>query len=503
MNSEPEPDVAMRSEVAFCSASELCTLLRRREVSAIELVDLYIERIERHDRELNAVVLRDFERARNKARSIDADRGRGDARPLLGLPITVKESFNVEGLKTTWGSPRFANHFSSYTAEAVARLEQAGAILLGKTNVPLFLQDYQSYNEIYGTTRNPYDQSRTSGGSSGGGAAAVAAGLTGADFGSDLAGSLRVPASFCGVYSHKPSFGIVPTFGHSLSPYLAPPDLSVVGPLARSAEGLGLLLAATAGPSMTEATGWQLKLPPPTFSSLANLRVAILLDVDICPIDPVIRQAVLKLGRWLSAQGATVSMVGLPFDAHEHDALFAGLVKGVLSGRMDEATFNARLKEAAACSSDDTGPAASAARDFTQSHWLWSSRNEARYRLREQWRRFFEDYDLLLMPGTPTPAFVIDESSPQSDRTIEINGRTIAYDTQAFWQGLATVSYLPATIAPIALSESGLPLSVQIVGPYLHDMTTIAIAREVEISYCSFQPPDVFTTSDGAGQPLA
>jgi amidase len=222
------------------------------------------------------------------------------------------------------------------------------------------------------------------------------------------------------------------------------------------------------------------------------------MDVDICPVDHAVREAVLNLGRWLSTRGVTVSTVEPPFDAREHEALFAGLTKGVLSGRMDEATFNLRLKEATGLSSDVSGATAEAARDLTQSHWLWASRNEARYRLREEWRRFFEDHDLLLIPGTPLPAFVIDESSPQNGRTIEIDGRTIAYDTQGFWQGLATVSYLPATIAPIALSESGLPLSVQIVGPYLHDMTTIGFAREVEISYCSFQPPAGFTTSNGA-----
>jgi amidase len=495
MNSELKSGHTMLSDIAFCSATELCDLVRRHEVAALELVDLYIERIERHDGELNAVVVRDFERARSKARALDVERGRGDARPLLGLPITVKESFNIEGLKTTWGSPKFADNFSTYTAEAIARLERAGAIVLGKTNVPLFLQDFQCYNEIYGTTRNPYDWSRTPGGSSGGSAAAIAAGLTGADFGSDMAGSLRVPASFCGIYAHKPSFGIVPTRGHSLASNLVPPDLSVVGPLGRSAHDLELLLTAVAGPAAAEAAAWQLKLPPPAFSSLEGLRIAILLDVDICPVDPAVRKAVLDLGRWLSARGATVSTVGLPFDPYEQEALFAGLLKGALCGRMDEATYSMKLKEATGLSASDSGPAATAIRDFTQSHWLWASRNEARYRLREGWRRFFEDYDLLLMPGTPTPAFPIDESEPQESRRMAIDGKILAYATQGFWQGLATVSYLPATIAPIAMNQGGLPLSIQVVGPYMQDMTTIAFAKEIEINYFPFRPPARFTNS--------
>jgi amidase len=497
MNSELGPGAAMLSDLAFGSASELCGLLRRREVSSLELVDLYIERIERHDRELNAVVLRDFDRAREKSRALDAERGRGDARPLLGLPITVKESFNVEGLKTTWGSPKFANNLSTYTAEAVARLERAGAILLGKTNVPLFLQDFQTYNEIYGTTRNPYDRSRTPGGSSGGGAAAVAAGLSGADFGSDMAGSLRVPASFCGVYAHKPSFGIVPTLGHSLASTLVPPDLSVVGPISRSARDLGLMLEVTAGPVASEAVAWQLKLPAPAFNAMKDLRIAILLDVDICAVDPEVRQAVLDLGRWLSERGASVSTVGLPFDGYEHEALFAGLLKGALSGRMDEAAYNMMLKEASSLSVSDSRPAATAIRDLTQSHRLWASRNEARFRLRESWRHFFRDYDLLLMPGTPTPAFPIDESEPREKRSRTIDGQSHAYDREGFWQGLASVSYLPATVAPIAMTVGGLPISIQVVGPYLRDLATIAFAEEIETRYFSFRPPADFVTFQG------
>jgi amidase len=486
--------MTMPPDVAFRSASDLCDLLRRREVTALELVDLYIERIERYDGELNAVVARDFERARSKARARDAERGRDDVRALLGLPITVKESFNVEGLKTTWGSAKFADNVSTYTAEAVTRLERAGAIVLGKTNVPLFLQDFQSYNEVYGTTRNPYDRSRTPGGSSGGGAAAIAAGLSGAEFGSDMAGSLRVPASFCGIYAHKPSFGLVPTFGHSLAPSLVPPDLSVVGPLGRSARDLELLLVATAGPTAADAAAWELKLPPRAFGSLEGLRIAVLLDVDHCPVDPAVRAAVLELGRWLSAQRATVRTVTLPFDASDHEALFAGLLKGALSGRMDEATFGMRLREAGDIAAGDSSPQAAALRDLTQSHWLWASRNEARYGLRDGWRRFFLDYDLLLMPGTPNPAFVINESEPRDNRPMVIDGKAMAYGTEGFWQGLATVSYLPATIAPIAMTPGGLPISIQVMGPYLQDFTTIALAREIEANYFAFRPPGAFTS---------
>jgi amidase len=236
-------------------------------------------------------------------------------------------------------------------------------------------------------------------------------------------------------------------------------------------------------------------LPPPAFSALEGLRIAILLDVDICPVDPAVSTALLELGRWLSARGAAVSTVAPPFDPCEHDALFAGLIKGVVAARMDAATYNMRLKEAAGLSASDSGPAATSLRDFTQSHWLWASRNEARYRLRERWHHFFEDHDLLLLPGTPTPAFAIDESEPQGSRLMTIDGKSVAYTAQGFWQGMATVSYLPATIAPIAMTESGLPISVQVVGPYLQDMTTIAFAGEIERDYFRFTPPADFAVS--------
>jgi amidase len=254
------------SDFAYRTAAELAEAMAAGQVSAVELAQDAIERIERYDGTINAVCVRDFDRALAAAREADAARARGDVRPLLGIPMTVKESFNVAGLPTTWGMPWFRDFTASEDALAVARVKAAGAVILGKTNVPLALGDFQSYNDIYGTTRNPWDPTRTPGGSSGGSAAALAAGYGALSLGSDIAGSLRAPAHYCGVYAHKPTFGLVPARGHTPPP--APPiaierDLAVIGPMARSAADLSLLLDILAEPDeLTLGAAYRFALPP-------------------------------------------------------------------------------------------------------------------------------------------------------------------------------------------------------------------------------------------------
>jgi len=237
---------------AYRTAGELVKALADREISSRELVDAAISRIEALDGKINAVVVRDFDRARAAAKAADDSLARGEKKPLLGLPMTVKESFNITGLPTTWGDPKHKDWRPQVDALAMQRLKAAGAVILGKTNVPIFLRDWQSFNEIYGTTNNPWDPSRSPGGSSGGGAAALAAGFVPLEFGSDIGGSLRAPAHFCGVFSHKPSLDLVPQRGAGPPQTPAIPtrgDLAVIGPMARSATDLGLVLDVVAGPT--------------------------------------------------------------------------------------------------------------------------------------------------------------------------------------------------------------------------------------------------------------
>ena len=483
----------MPADIAFSSATALAAKLRSGKVSALELLDHYIARVEKHDGALNAVVVRDFERARKRARAADRAQKKGESwGPLHGLPMTVKESFNVEGLKTTWGNPAFKDSVASYTAVAIERLQAAGAVVFGKTNVPLLLQDLQSYNAVYGTTRNPYDLTRTPGGSSGGGAAAVAAGLSAADFGSDLAGSIRVPSSFCGLYAHKPSFGVVPTRGHSLTPALAPPDLSVLGPITRSAKDLEPFLNAVAGPLDEDAPGWTLKLPRPAFKGVKGLRIGMLTDVEMSPVANSVRGGLESLAQWLRKKGAKVSPATMPIDAHKHQAMFMRFVRGVTAARMNDAAFQQALAEVAKFPPEDMTPPAVAARGLAQYHRDWCAAHEARMALRAMWADYFRDHDLLLIPGTPVPAFPLDESPVREARKLDIDGRQVPYNAQSFWQGIATVSYLPATVAPIGTAPGGLPVAVQIIGPYLGDLSTIEFARLLENDYAGFRPPEAF-----------
>lgn len=486
----------MPSDIAFSSAAALAAKLRSGKLSALELLDHYIARVEKYDPMLNAVVVRDFDRARGRAKAADRALRKGAfLGPLHGLPMTVKESFNVEGLKTTWGNPAFKDNVANYTSVAIERLQAAGAIVFGKTNVPLLLQDLQSYNAVYGTTRNPYDLSRTPGGSSGGGGAAVSAGLSAADFGSDLAGSIRVPASFCGLYAHKPSFGVVPTRGHGLAPALAQPDISVLGPIARSARDLAPLLLATAGPLEEDAPGWTLKLPTSRVEKLRGLRIGLLMEIESSPIANSVRDALGKLSQWLGKQGAKVTPATFPMDPARHQGLFMQFVRAVGAARMNDAVFQQTLTDAGKFAADDRSPAAQNLRGLAQYHRDWCAAHEARMQLRAKWADYFKDHDLLLLPGTPVPAFVLDESTPREARKLVIDGRDVPYNAQGFWQGIATVSYLPATIAPIGQTTEGLPLGVQIVGPYLGDLTTIGFARLLEQEYAAFTAPKAFAAS--------
>jgi len=300
------------SEWAYKSAVELTAAIRERKVGALELLDHYLARIERFNPKLNAVIALRLEHARERARAADAALARGEVwGPLHGLPMTVKESYQVAGLPTTWGHTGFRDNMAREDAVVVQRLEAAGAIVFGKTNVPYLLQDFQSYNEIYGTTNNPWDIARIPGGSSGGSAAALAAGLTGLETGSDIGGSIRNPAHFCGVFGHKPTHNVVPLRGHSLGG-LSFADISVVGPLARAAEDLALYMDCVAGADLWHAPGWTLTLPAAKSSRLQDWRVAVWLDHPLSPVDRAVGDRIQRAAAALAKAGATVSDTARP-----------------------------------------------------------------------------------------------------------------------------------------------------------------------------------------------
>jgi amidase len=304
---EPNP----LGNLEYHGATELVAALAGKRISSVELVDFAISRIEANDKSINAVVVRDFERARPAAAAADAALARGEKRPLLGLPLTVKEQFNIAGLPTTWGNPKFKDWRPTADAVAVTRLKAAGAVILGKTNVPFMLEDWQSYNEIYGTTNNPWDLGRTPGGSSGGSAAALAAGFVSLELGSDIGGSLRAPAHYCGIFAHKPSLDLVPQRGAGPPDTPARPvrgDLAVCGPMARSAVDLAVELDVLAGPDeLSDGIGYRLALPPARHQDIRSFRVLVIDTHPLCPTAKSVKTALDRLSERLAQTGSRVS----------------------------------------------------------------------------------------------------------------------------------------------------------------------------------------------------
>lgn len=476
----------------YGTVKQLVDALASRKISASELTDHVIARIEAFDERLNAVVVRDFERARDAARIADSALARGERRPLLGIPMVVKESFDVAGLPTTWGIPAFKDWTPQEDALTVARLKAAGAIILGKTNVPLLLGEWQSYNDIYGTTNNPWDIRRTPGGSSGGSSAALAVGFGPLSLGSDIGGSLRVPAHYCGIYAHKPTLNLVPLRGHKIPGTVQrESDLAVVGPMARSAADLALALEVIAGPDEARAgIAYRLALPPPRHKELKDFRVLVVDYHPLLPTAAAVRAALQSLAQRLVKLGVNVGYESplLP-DLADSARLFMRLLMAALSERWPLEQYQQARSAAEAVKPDDNSLAAERSRGTVLSHRDWAQADMARIKLQQQWSALFREWDVVLCPPMPTPAFPHDHSTPMSARHIEIDGKEYSYFDQLVWPELATTPGLPATAAPTGLSQTGLPVGVQIVGPYLEDRTAIAFAALMEREFGGFVPP--------------
>ena len=486
-----------KSQWSFKTAVELSAALKAKTVSAVELAQDAIGRIERHDGKINAVCVRDFERALEAARSADAALARGETRPLLGLPLTVKESYNIAGLPTTWGFPPQKDFKPAEDALSITRVKDAGGVILGKTNVPVGLGDWQSYNDIYGTTNNPFDLGRTPGGSSGGSSAALAAGYGPLSLGSDIGGSLRVPAFHCGVYAHKPSYNLAPVRGHTTPPFPAIPidrDMAVIGPMARGAADLTLLLDVMVGPDPLDAgVAYKLALPPPRHADLKDFRVLVVEGHPIMPPDKDIRGCIETLAGNLAKAGAKVSHESplLP-DFGESSRLYMRRLLSFLGTFFQPEVIAGAKAGAAQLSSDDTSLAAERLRGMTQSHRDWVLDDGARARLRAQWHALFKSFDAVICPIMPTPAYPHDHSLEQEKRRIKIDGKDYVYPDQLAWPGIATLPGLPATAIPLGLSPEGLPVGVQIVGPWLEDRTPLKLAELIEREFGGFKPPPMF-----------
>ena len=482
---------------SFKTAVELSAALAAKKVSAVELAQDTIGRIERHDRKINAICVRDFARGLNSARAADAARARGESGPLLGIPMTVKKSYNVAGLPTTWGFPAQKDFIAPEDALAVSRVKAAGAVLLGKTNVPLGLGDWQSYNDIYGTTNNPYDLGRTPGGSSGGSAAALAAGYGALSLGSDLGGSLRVPAFHCGIYAHKPTFALVPSRGHLPPPFPPLPsdrDLAVIGPMARSAADLSLLLDVIAGPDPVETgTAYTLALPAPRQSELKNFRVLLIDSHPVLPTNAAVRAAIDTFATNLDRAGVRVERESplLP-DFAVSSRLYMRLLISLLAASFAPDVYAGAKAAAENLPTEDMSLAADRLRGAALSHRDWLIADRDRAVLKARWRALFGSFDAVICPVLPTPAYPHDHSAEQEERYINIDGKDFAYPDQLAWPGIATLPGLPATAIPIGLAPDGLPVGVQIVGPMLEDRTPLKLAELIEREFGGFVPPPQF-----------
>jgi len=459
---KPAPEI---ESLRFNSATELTQAIRRGEISSVDLLNLYLYRIRRYNKDINAVVALDIKAARARAQEADKALARGENwGPLHGLPMTVKDVFKVVGMPATSGDPSLKNYLPKRNAIAVQRLIDAGAIVFGKTNTPYHAADIQSYNEIYGTTNNPWDRTRTPGGSSGGSAAALAAGFTPLELGSDIGGSLRNPAHYTGVFGHKTTFGIVPRYGHippmpgQVPPHVMPMiPLFVVGPLARSADDLELALEVLTTPGQGEASNNKPELLPARKGHFKDYRVAVWFT-DPSPsaeIDAEVSATLQKMVEKLRGAGLVIEEAHPDILLSESAALWLEIYNKMIAGALPlPQEFVARQKKHQA---------------------LWAA--------------FFKRYDVLLAPIAPTVAFPHDHAGTLLTRSMVINGQPKPMINSLMWAYMAIASGLPATVAPVGLSNSGLPVGVQIIGDRFEDRTTIDFARGLSELVGGFTPP--------------
>ncbi len=470
-------------------ATDQLSALKTRRVSAVELLKSALARHEQTHAELNAVVAVSVERALEHAKATDELRARGDTLGLLaGLPMTVKDTFDVVGLPASSGLKSLRQR-QAQDASAVELAKRAGVIIWGKTNTPVMAADCQSFNGLYGVTNNPWDVQRTPGGSSGGAAAALAAGVTALEIGSDIAGSLRVPASYCGVYSHKPTWGLVKQHGH------VPPqpgswserDLNVIGPMARSARDLRLLLSVLLSGVLAA------KAPP---ADLKEAKIALWLDEPSFALDVETRGAIVGFAAELTAAGAEVTPIASPVHMPTLLGAYRVLLGGIIGEDMPDATIWAkqRMRGLARWQISRGGARASEAAmtlAYTATHREWMAADAVRARLRHEISDLFSRFDVILAPITPVVAFPHDHRPFAKRRLMTSDGQAIPYASMLTWISLASALHLPATAIPAGPASSGLPVGVQLIGPLNGDSKTLSLAQAIEENIRGFTPPDM------------
>ena len=476
----------------FDSAHEILEKIKQGEVSSLEVLESFLAQVEKVNPKINAIVALDIERAKEKAKEADNKISlKSKLGPLHGLPMTIKDAFEVEGIVSTGGNPAWKDNIPKRNAEAVQRLVDAGAIIFGKTNVPFLSSDLQSFNKIYGTTNNPWDLERTPGGSSGGSAAALAAGMTPLELGSDIGGSIRVPAHFCGLYGHKPSYNIISEVGHMPPPpgsILTGNGLSVAGPLARSPEDLEIALDVLVAAQEQDSQAWKVKLPKARTKKIKELKIAVWPDEPYAEADDEITNLIKDTAEDLRHAGAKVETVDLPISFEEIDKIYSLLLNPLMLAGSPKETFETLAKLNESLDPNDVSELAKVARGSVLKHADWVLVNAMRQNMRQKWREFFNKFDVILCPTCITPAFKHNHN-PVHERKLTINGKDDEYLRATLWAGPAVSAGLPSTNVPIGMSSNNLPISMQITGPYLEDKTCLEVAKVVRNLRGGFKIP--------------
>jgi amidase len=477
----------------FATTTELTGALRSGALASVELLDHMVARIESLNPALNAIVAQDVVRARAAAVSADAATARGEAAgPLHGLPMTVKDVWETEGLLTTSGASELAGYVPAEDALTVARLKAAGAIVVGKTNTPLYAGDFQTYNDVYGRTNNPWDTARTTGGSSGGSAAAVAAGLTPLELGSDIGGSIRNPAHFNGVYGLKPSWGVVPSRGHIPGPpgNLLETDVNCNGPLARSVADLRIALGVLAGPVPEDGVAWRLELSEePVPSHVGSLRVATVFDqgADLLPVAGDVRSRLEAFATALADAGAAVEEVPLPVPLADGLRTWQDLVLPIIGMGLSDDEYKS-FTDLEAIPEDNL--LLHAGKALVSRYREWARASGRRLYERRAWAALFDRYDAVLAPVMPTAAFPHDTDRPMTDRVLDVDGQAVPHLFVLAWCAAIGSVLLPVVTLTTGLTPAGLPVGVQVVGPFLSDLRLLHIATLMdEAAGKRFTPP--------------
>jgi amidase len=479
------------TSLVFKSALELGRMLRARKISSHELLQSCLDQYAKHNDSINAVVVTQLDEAKKAATAADKRLKRGrPLSPFDGVPMTLKESFDWVGTPSTWGDPVLKDNMPKVDAVAVERMKAAGAVPYGKTNVPFHLSDWQSFNAIYGTTNNPWDVTRTPGGSSGGAAAALATGMSAIEIGSDIGASIRNPAHYCGVYGHKPTYGVVPYRGHLMPGSVSISDITVAGPMARSARDLTAMMNILVGSEGIEARGLHVNLLKATQKSFKDFRVAIKISSPVSEVDQPLQDLLKTLSAFLQKRVKRLSWEAQPeFSDEEAYENYITLLRATATKRMSADEIENYAAQARTLPGDDKSYVAMMTRAFGLSHSGWLKANERRYQMARDWDHFFGDWDVLLCPTAASAAWPHDQNGERHERFIPVNGKMVSTIDQRFWAGYSCNFFLPSTVVPIGLTAEGLPCGVQIITRAYGDYTSLRFAELLEREFYSFTPP--------------